>query len=170
MASDSTRCAVLMAIKPPFAHRLLSGTKQVEFRRRAAARKLTHIVVYATLPVAAVVGVLEIGELAEGTPNSLWRRFSEVGGIPRKDFFVYFSGTQTGVAYLVREAWSCGSVLKLGSAGLPSVAPQAHQYLNVNTIDRLQAQRTSGDGYAAPLDYQSWLAACCRGGASRSAR
>lgn len=161
MDSESARCVAMMAIKPHFAFRLLTGEKQVEFRRRPAAKRLTHIVVYATQPVGAVVGVLEIADLAEGTPKSLWRRFADVGGIRRADFFEYFAGAVKGVAYLVREAWPCEEALKLGRAGLPKVPPQAYQYLNAKTINKLETAKTRhGNGWSA-LDYESWLTLVC---------
>jgi predicted transcriptional regulator len=161
MDSESARCVAMMAIKPQFAFRLLTGEKQVEFRRRAAANSLTHIVVYATQPVAAVVGVLEIADLARDTPRSLWRRFAEVGGIRRADFFDYFSGSRTGVAYLVREAWSCSEALELGKSGLPKVPPQAYQYLSFKTIKKLEASRAKHDTLEGTSDYESWLTRHC---------
>lgn len=161
MDSDSTRCVAMMAIKPHFAFRLLTGEKQVEFRRRAAAKPLTHIVIYATQPVGAVVGVLEIAELAAGTPNSLWRRFADVGGIRRADFFEYFAGSPKGVAYVVRDAWPCEEAFKLGRAGLPKVAPQAYQYLNSKTINKLETAKAKHPHDRNTLDYESWLTSVC---------
>ncbi len=161
MGSEATRCVAMMAIKPQFAFRLLTGEKQVEFRRRPTAKKLTHIVIYATQPVGAVVGVLELADRADGTPNSLWRRFSNVGGIRREDFFEYFAGSSKGVAYLVREAWHCQEVVKLGRGGLPKVPPQAHQYLSSKTIEKLESGRADNSTESDALDYESWLTRCC---------
>ncbi|MEZ4300922.1 MAG: hypothetical protein R3B70_38665 [Polyangiaceae bacterium] len=141
-----------MSIKPHYAFRLLSGQKRVEFRRRAAAKKITHIVVYATKPVGAVVGVLEISDLAQGTPQALWRSFSHVGGIQRGDFFDYFSGSRTGVAYVVGKAWSCAKRRALGQFGLPSAPPQALQYLSYATVKKLGAQESRG-----AVDFDTWL-------------
>jgi len=156
MDRESARCVALMSIKPHFAFRLLSGEKRVEFRRRCAAKKITHIVVYATRPVGAVVGVLEVENLAQGTPRSLWRDFSEVGGIERADFFEYFSGSSSGVAYIVGKAWSCVEARELGKFGLPRVPPQALQYLSYSTVEKLRIQSSGQDA-----DYESWLTRNC---------
>lgn len=153
MDSGSARCVAMMSIKPHFAFRLLSGEKRVEFRRRSASKKITHIVVYATQPVGAVVGVLEVEDLAQGTPGALWRAFSQVGGIARADFFDYFSGTTTGFAYIVRKAWPCAGPHKLGKRGLPKVPPQAIQYLAYSTVKKLELLPSSHE-----VDYESWLA------------
>ena len=156
MDRGSARCVAMMSIKPQYAFRLLSGEKRVEFRRRSAAKRITHIVVYATRPVGAVVGVLEIDDLTEGTPSALWQAFSNVGGICRADFFEYFSGSTTGVAYIVGKAWSCVEAQELGDVGLPKVPPQAVQYLDDDTVERLKVHRSTQDA-----DYESWLTRQC---------
>lgn len=163
MDRESARCVAMMSIKPHFAFRLLSGEKRVEFRRRCAAKEITHIVVYATRPVGAVVGVLEIENLAQGTPRALWRAFSDVGGIERADFFEYFSGTTTGVAYVVGKAWSCVEAHELGKSGLPKVPPQAVQYLDYDTVKKLKFQQATHDA-----DYESWLTRHCNRRALRA--
>ena len=98
-----------MSIRPEFAFRLLSGEKRVEFRRRAAARKVTHILIYATSPVCAVVAVAEIERLEYGSPQTLWRAFRSVGGIRYSDFVNYFARVDQGCAYVVRRTWRCAS-------------------------------------------------------------
>lgn len=135
MDSEPASCPALMSIRPEFAERLLSGEKRVEFRRRPAARNLTHILIYATSPVRAVVGVAEIERLEQGTPERLWREFRSVGGIGRSDFFEYFADTERGCAYVVRRIWPCTSPIPLGRKGLPATAPQAFQYLQPSTLE-----------------------------------
>jgi len=164
MDRKSARRVALMSIKPQYAFRLFSGEKRVEFRRRATTDKITHIVVYATRPVSAVVGILEIEDLVRGTPKALWRAFSKVGGIERADFFDYFAGTTTGVAYVVGKARSCALACELGKFGLPKVPPQAVQYLPPDITEEIKLLRRQHH-----LDYQAWLNRYCgiRGGDAR---
>lgn len=135
--SRSARCVALMAIRPEFASRLLSGEKRVEFRRRSPTRVLTHIAIYATSPVQAVVGVIEIARIERDSPARLWGKFSDVGGIAKGDFFAYFDGVTEGFAYVVRKVWECSPPRQLGRGGLPKTPPQAFQYLDVTTLDGL---------------------------------
>ncbi len=123
-----------MSIHPEFATRILAGEKLVEFRRRAAARPVTHILIYATSPICAVVGVAEVERVERGSPASLWRAFGNVGGIDRASFFDYFSGVREGFAYVVRRTWLCPSPINLGREGLPRTAPQAFQYVDDKTL------------------------------------
>lgn len=135
MDSHSARCAALMSIHPEFAELILTGEKRVEFRRRPLAREATHIVIYATSPISAVVGVAEISRVAHGSPSALWSAFGSVGGIGRTEFFGYFDGTGRGVAYVLRRARACLQPVPLGKSGLPGRPPQAFQYLGDKALD-----------------------------------
>jgi predicted transcriptional regulator len=135
-----------MSIRPEFADRLLAGEKRVEFRRRPAARGVTHILIYATSPVRAVVGVAEIERLEQASPRKLWDSFSEVGGICRSDFFSYFAGVTTGCAYVVKRIWSCSRPEPLGRHGLPKTAPQAFQYVGSATLEAMLDRSVAANG------------------------
>jgi predicted transcriptional regulator len=132
--SHSTRCAALMSIHPEFANRIIGGQKLVEFRRRAASRPVTHILIYATSPVSAVIGVAQVERLERASPRALWDIFGAVGGIGRGDFFRYFSGVEEGFAYVLEKTWSCAVPVPLGRQGLPRSAPQAFQYVHSRTL------------------------------------
>lgn len=134
-----------MAIRPEFASRLLSGEKRVEFRRRSSTKVLTHIAIYSTSPVQAVVGVIEIARIEQGSPAQLWKNFSDVGGIAKGDFFAYFEGAKEGIAYVVRRVWECSPPRQLGRGGLPRTPPQAFQYLDVATLENLMQRAVSTD-------------------------
>jgi predicted transcriptional regulator len=124
-----------MSIHPEFATRILAGEKRVEFRRRSGARELSHILVYATSPVCAVIGVAEIDRLEQASPRLLWQAFGSVGGIGRSRFFAYFAGVGRGAAYVIRRTWLCSTPIPLGRHGLPRTPPQAFQYIATPTLD-----------------------------------
>jgi predicted transcriptional regulator len=134
-----------MSIHPEFADRILRGEKRVEFRRRAAAKQVTHIVIYATSPVRAVVGVAEIERVEHASPSSLWSSFGAVGGIGRSDFFNYFEGVVQGSAYVVKRAYCCAKPVPLGVDGLPETPPQAFQYVGDQTLDAVLNHAASTD-------------------------
>lgn len=135
MDSHSARCAALMSIHPEFARRIVGGEKLVEFRRRSAARDVSHILVYATSPVCAILGVAEIERIERGSPRSLWESFGEVGGVEHRAFLRYFAGVTEGIAYVLGRIWSCAAPLALGRHGLPRSAPQAFQYIDAGTLE-----------------------------------
>jgi len=124
-----------VSLHPEFAARILRGEKRVEFRRRALGRDTTDLIIYATAPVRAVVGVAEIERVKQGSPTSLWNAFRGVAGIERGPFFDYFEGVTEGFAYVLGPVRACASPLRLGMAGLPMNPPQAFQYITTRTLD-----------------------------------
>jgi predicted transcriptional regulator len=141
--SYSARCAALMSIHPEFARRIVVGEKLAEFRRRSATRPVSHILVYATAPVRAIVAVAEVERVERGSPRSLWKSFRDVSGIERTAFFDYFAGVNKGVAYVLGPVWSCTVPVALGCFGLPRAAPQAFQYVSAETLDAVLQRSTT---------------------------
>ncbi len=131
-----------MSIHPEFARRIVGGEKLVEFRRRSAVRDLSHILIYATIPVRAVIAVAEIERVERGSPTALWKSFSDVGGIERAGFFRYYAGVTQGIAYVLGRIWSCAVPVALGHLGLPRSAPQGFQYVSAETL-RAVLQRSA---------------------------
>lgn len=127
----------LMSIHPEFADALFSGQKVVEFRRVAPRSQISHIVVYATKPVGAVIGVLEVERVERQSPERLWRSFGKVGGIDKARFFEYFAGAIEGAALVVRRAQRLTKPVGLSQRGLPSRPPQSFAYLSDEAVGAL---------------------------------
>lgn len=139
MDSKPTTSSALMSIRPEFAERILNGEKQVEFRRRPIGDHVTQILIYATSPVRAVVGVAQIESRRCASPRALWAAFQNVGGIRRQDFLGYFAGVSEGYAYVLSGVRSCDPPLPLGVGGLPPRAPQAFQYVSHEAANTVRA-------------------------------
>jgi predicted transcriptional regulator len=139
MASTTARRVALMSIHPEYAEKLLSGSKRVEFRRAGPKERVDRLLVYATRPIGALVGILEIIESIRATPRQLWRDFGPVGGIEKKAFFTYFSGSATGSALVVGRVWRLGCAVGLEQAGLSDRAPQSFRYVEDALLAKLGA-------------------------------
>jgi len=132
MDSESPVVA-LLSIKPRYATAILEGRKEVEFRKRKFGRNVSHIVIYATAPIMRVVGWFKTGQTHQLSPESLWRRFSKVGGITRDDFCAYYSGVQDGVAIAVRAVKRLRKPLALKRI-TASPPPQSFTYLPASIL------------------------------------
>ena len=102
------RRAVVLSVKPAFAAALVDGSKKFEFRRvRPTLSQDDLIYVYSTAPVQAIVGSFVCGDIFEGRPGTLWRKYGRFASIPRAIFRNYFQGSQVATAIEVREpsAW-----------------------------------------------------------------
>lgn len=94
---------LLLSIRPEFAESILSGTKEVEFRRRVPRRvgSGSQIVIYATSPTSALVGLATIADIIEASPVSMWRRYRKVGGIEYQAFTEYYAGSENAVGIVL---------------------------------------------------------------------
>src|SRR5688572_2984637 len=90
MDTEPTGRLALLSIHPGYAEAIFEGTKRVEFRRWRFGVDVSVVVVYATQPVGQIIGWFEVDGVDEGTPLSLWRRYSSCAGIDRASYLAYF--------------------------------------------------------------------------------
>jgi predicted transcriptional regulator len=121
----------LISLEERFAEGILNGIKLVELRRRPMRLSLgTTVWMYVKVPVGKVIGSVQVRSLHALAPETLWRRYGDVSGLSRAEFFDYFSGVDRGF------------VLVLGNpTRLPSPVP----------LERL---RSLDDGFQPPQFFQ----------------
>ncbi len=127
--------ALLVAIRPGFARRILEGTKTVEVRRRFSRKWIGHRVsLYASRPVGGLVGEATVGDVTADTPDQIWRRFAGEIGCARDEFDRYAQNVDRLYAVALEDVkpYVCevprAQVARLVGAEL--AAPQSHQRLH----------------------------------------
>jgi predicted transcriptional regulator len=119
-----------MSIHPQYADAILAATKRVEFRKRRLAADVSTVVIYATRPVARIVGTFEVLGHDVAAPEELWNRHSGHAGISATGYRAYYAQTSAAVGILI------GAVQRLPEprqlAELPGVSrpPQSFSYLS----------------------------------------
>ncbi len=94
--------SLLVSIHARYAELILGGEKSVELRRRfdiSAAG--STIIIYATLPTAAVVGSAVVGAIERLPLRELWDRHGPRTAVSASDFARYFDGAREGCALLL---------------------------------------------------------------------
>jgi predicted transcriptional regulator len=87
----------LISLEERFAEGILNGNKLVELRRRPMRMTVgTTIWMYVKVPVGKVVGSAQVQSLHTLAPTTLWKRYGDVSGLSRAEFFAYFSGVARG--------------------------------------------------------------------------
>ena len=124
---------ILLSIKPLYSNKIFDGSKRVEFRKKPIPEG-KNIVVYSSSPVMSISGIFSIKGIDCDTPENLWRKYRNVGGIHEKDFFDYYSGKDKGYAIIVDKVYplKCESILYgIGIRNLMRnfTAPQFYKYL-----------------------------------------
>ena len=88
----------IISIRPPFAEAILAGDKTVELRRRIPPVEVgARLWIYATRPVASIVGVAIIDTIFRGTPDAVWETYSDRTAINRNEFDRYFDGAREAI-------------------------------------------------------------------------
>lgn len=96
---------ILISLEERHAENILSGQKHVELRRRPMNVKVgTTVWIYVKLPIGSVVGRARVSGFHCLAPSTLWRRFSDVSGVSRGEFFEYFEGVSKGFALSLESA------------------------------------------------------------------
>jgi predicted transcriptional regulator len=94
----------LMSIRPLYADRIFRGEKRFEIRRRAVRLDPGALVlVYVSSPVKALVGAFTVKRVHVGSPNALWRRYSDAMGVSRLAYEEYLRGVSLACAIEVGE-------------------------------------------------------------------
>ena len=90
---------LLLSIHPQYAELILSGAKRVELRRRMDTKIAgCQMLIYATLPVGAVIGRAVVDRVRLLPIQELWSEFGSSSAVPHADFFSYYSGLTHGYA------------------------------------------------------------------------
>ncbi len=127
-----------MSVRPAYAHALLAGTKQAEFRTRYPALPPHDVVVYSTASDRVIIGGFRVARVDRGSAEELWTLHGRHGGIERDAYDAYFRERGAAVvALVVSDPWRLPRPVVLAEAGL-SRPPQSYMYLPADALARLR--------------------------------
>jgi predicted transcriptional regulator len=139
-----------MAIQPRFAQAILSGSKQVEFRKRRLAADIETVVIYETAPTQRITGHFTIARTVEATPTALWYEFASAGGIARDEFTDYYTGHERAVGFVIKDTEQYQRPVALPELStLPSV-PQSFVYLPAAALDEITSRQPAANFFTLP--------------------
>lgn len=137
MTSSNTSFAfngdvALISVHPVHVEKIMSGEKNLEFRRVWPTRAIDTLVVYATHPEQLLVGIVQVAGVVRASKTALWQLAAiEGGGITRKALFDYLHGKELGVAIRLGKRVTLGSgVLPQKVFGASFRPPQSFRYLS----------------------------------------
>lgn len=124
----------IISIKPEYVTKILNGEKRFEFRRRVFKRTdVDTLVVYASAPVQRVVAEVSICEILTSTPQELWERTYQHGGIEKIQYMNYFHDTDTAHAIVLGTVSEFPEPLRLADyAPALTRPPQSYAYMPEN--------------------------------------
>jgi predicted transcriptional regulator len=119
-----------MSIHAIYARAILQGAKLVEFRKRPLAPDVSHVLVYATKPVGAIVGAFSVVGQQTNTPERLWHAFKDCAGIEHKYFESYFRDSKKATGIQIGIVYAAPTGLLLSTSLGISRPPQSFQYVD----------------------------------------
>ena len=142
--------ALLLSVKPKYAEMLIDGVKTVELRR--VPPRVDHgvpVLIYASTPRKAMVGVARVGAVEVGAVEAIWARYALEVGIDARDYDAYFDGASRAVAIGLYEVQRLQRSVPLDElrrrlAGFRP--PQSFMYLGAADALALSTSGLSGNG------------------------
>ncbi len=125
-----------MSIHPEFVRLILNGKKKVEFRKIRFSIDVSHVVIYATLPIKKIVGYFEVKNINTGSPDELWSSYRNIGGIEEERFYEYYKNYSNGIAIEIGEVYKLDNYLPLSYIS-SSAPPQSYSYINRKTFEQI---------------------------------
>ena len=121
---------ILLAIHPRRAGNILAHKKRYEYRKVLPKRKISHLVLYATSPVQAIIGVAEVTGILTSPKSQLWEATSRASGISHSEFALYFFGHETGTSFVVGKVYPLtNDPISLSDLPGNRTPPQSFTYL-----------------------------------------
>lgn len=123
--------AVLLSIKPEFAHKIFEGTKKYEFRKQIFKdNSVNTVIVYSSSPEQKVIGEFSIDKILNGKPTDIWFQTNQFSGITQEYYDEYFKGRENAYAIKVSSTKLYKSQKKLSDFGI-MYAPQSFAYVEL---------------------------------------
>jgi len=126
--------ALLVSLRPRFAHAILHGGKSVELRRqRVAAQPGATLVLYASAPVKAVVGTARLERVDVNTHDHVWTEHRHRLGLSRDEYDDYLQGSQIASALVLTDVWPLSDPLTLAMLREDDQfqPPQSYRYISM---------------------------------------
>jgi len=139
---------LLLSIQHKYASMIFEGNKQVELRR-VRPRHLRNgdlILVYATSPEQALVGVFEVEKVVEMSPDELWQIVEDKAGVTHENFRKYYENSSIGFAIFLKNPFSFKSPIKLEQLRKKWSnfrPPQCYHYLKDREFNIVQSMAKS---------------------------
>jgi predicted transcriptional regulator len=137
MINDSSPIiAALMSIRPQYVKAIVSGDKLIEFRKKSFKKAIKYILVYETAPAKTIAGYIEVKNIEIGTPSDIWKKYSDIGTMTKKDFFNYYINSEVAVGILINKFVPFINPLDIKE--LEIFPPQSFSYVSFDLFDKIK--------------------------------
>jgi predicted transcriptional regulator len=113
-----------------------------------------YVLVYATSPVRAIVGLIEVASVEVGSPSELWTKYGDRSALDHDEFVSYYRNADSGSAILIKRVHRLSPPVTLGSlvGGRHPRPPQSYCYLPRRLLNRLSLAAIESTGVDIAVD------------------
>lgn len=120
---------ILLSIHPCFVEKIFSGEKMFEYRKNIPT-DISHIIIYATVPVKNIVALVEVDSVLKGSPQEIWEKTKRNSGITEDYFMSYFNRKRDAYAIRIKDVHRLQEPKSINILNDIEVAPQSYRYVH----------------------------------------
>jgi predicted transcriptional regulator len=120
---------ILLSIHPEYANAILDGHKAYEFRRVCFKQDVDEVLIYATKPIARVLGSFKIADIYEDAPKAIWSKTRTAAGVTKENYDNYFKGRSRAFAIKVSNPKRFTAPQPLSRYLISNTPPQSFCYI-----------------------------------------
>lgn len=125
---------LFVSIKPEYAFKIISKQKTIELRKnRPKVKNGDYVLIYATVPIKAIIGFGKIKNILEYTPERMWEENSSKLGIDKVAYDKYYFGANKAIGIEISSVckFKVGFLLKDIKKLYPTFSPpQTYRYIS----------------------------------------
>lgn len=93
---------VLLSVKPEFVEKIFRSDKTVELRKKIPTLDAgDEVLIYASSPVMALVGAIEVVDVVREAPHSLWKLVKAHAAVERSFYDLYYQDRDTAYGIFI---------------------------------------------------------------------
>jgi len=96
---------LLLSTKPEYSEKIFSGEKKYEFRKQKPRLAIDRIFIYECSPSKTIVGWFSVRRIHSGSPEEIWQRCRDFGGIKKDTYLTYCNGRKVIHAFEIDEVF-----------------------------------------------------------------
>lgn len=131
---------MLLSVHPRFATAILAGSKTVEVRRQCVASPPgTPVLLYATAPTMAIVGMARLSSIQVASPREVWSASRTRAGISRREYDAYMRGATQASGLTLEDPVTFEEPVRLDAlrAAGSFHPPQSYRYMTRDDLRRV---------------------------------
>lgn len=125
---------LLLSIKPEYSEKILSGQKKFEFRKQKPRRSIDQVFIYESSPSKAIVGWFCIRKIHSGSPEEIWNRFKDYGGIEEEKYLEYCNNSKIVYAFEIDKTVKLDNPINPFDLNSDFKPPQSFSYIEDSEI------------------------------------